>query len=157
MSKVISMEGVRSGTAHLKRARELGKSRGARSPRPVPVGEIISSGGNVFTVQELSQLVRLAPITIRRAIRSGALRAANGGGKSGYRITRGDIETWWRSRGGGDLFEVADATAPEYSDQKASRLAALDHIGTYNTRAGLPPLSDDAVADAYCEREDAQR
>ncbi len=144
MSKVISMEGVRSGTAHLKRAKELGKVRGARSPRPVPVAEIISGGGNVFTVEELSQLVRLAPITIRRAIHSGALRAANGGGKSGYRITRGDIETWWRSRGGGDLFEANNETGGGFMamlEESASRIAA----GT--TR----PITSDNISEAIAE------
>lgn len=144
MSKVISMDGVRSGTAHLKRAKELGKARGARSPRPVPVAEIISSGGNVFTVEELSQLVRLAPITIRRAIRSGALRAANGGGKSGYRITRGDIEVWWRSRGGGNLFEANGEAGGDFMamlEESAHRIAS----GT--TR----PITSDNISDAIAD------
>jgi len=38
----------------------------------------------------------------------------------------------------------------------ATRLAALGRIGSYHTRAGLPPLSDDAVDVCYREREDAQ-
>lgn len=143
MSKVINMEGVRSGTAHLKRAKELGKARGARSPRPVPVAEIVNGVGNVFTVEELSQLVRLAPITIRRAIRSGALRAANGGGKSGYRITRGDIEAWWRSRGGGDLFGATGETRDFLAilEESAPRIAA----GTAR------PITSDNISDAIAE------
>ncbi len=124
MDTVIDMEGVRSGTAHLKRARELGKKRGVRMARPVPIDEIVA-GGNIFTVEELSALVRLAPITILRAIRAGELRAANGGGKSGYRITRGDISAWWSGRGGGDLFAADGNQATQEQEAKMRAFLSL--------------------------------
>jgi excisionase family DNA binding protein len=143
MSKVIDMDGVRSGTAHLKRARELGKARGVRVPRPVPIEEILG-GGNVFTVEEVAQLVRLAPITIRRAIRSGALRAANGGAKSGYRITRGDIETWWHSRGGGELF--ASTPAPTKSNHLAKALNMVQAHDKANPASKLRTAGIDDAA-----------
>lgn len=38
----------------------------------------------------------------------------------------------------------------------ATRLAAFQAIGSYDTRTGLPPLPDDAIAEVYREREDAQ-
>jgi hypothetical protein len=38
----------------------------------------------------------------------------------------------------------------------ATRLAALERIGSYRTRAGLPVLSDDAVDVTYRAREDSQ-
>ena len=145
MSNVVNMEGVRSGTAHLKRARELGKARGVRLARPVPIEEIIS-GGNMFTVEEVAALVRLAPITIRRAIRAGALRAANGGGKSGYRITRGDIEAWWQSRGGGSLFGEAAPLEAHQSTINARQAARRElEALAVGTRAGLPPIPDEAL------------
>jgi excisionase family DNA binding protein len=45
------------------------------------------------------------PITVRREIAAGRLRAAHAGRKGHYRISRADVETWWRSRGGGVLFD----------------------------------------------------
>ncbi|MCY2988922.1 MAG: hypothetical protein NTY19_13785 [Planctomycetota bacterium] len=38
----------------------------------------------------------------------------------------------------------------------ATRLAALTRIGSYHTRGEWPPLSDDAIAQSYSERENAQ-
>jgi hypothetical protein len=37
-----------------------------------------------------------------------------------------------------------------------ARLAALAEISAHGTRVGLPPLSDEAVAQLYSEREDTQ-
>jgi excisionase family DNA binding protein len=155
MDTVIDMEGVRSGTAHLNRARELGKQRGVRMARPVPIDEIVA-GGNIFTVEELSAMVRLAPITILRAIRAGELRAANGGGKSGYRITRGDISAWWRGRGGGDLFA---ADNDQEQTAKGNPLAAA--LAMVQARdAATPPRPmrtagvDDAASDIRAMREE---
>ena len=54
-------------------------------------------------------------------------------------------------------------TDPTLRAEVAARLAALDELDAYlrtlpdyRTQAGLGPLPDDAVEDAYREREDAQ-
>lgn len=58
----------------------------------------------VYTVRELAEATGLSNVTIRRAIDSGQLRAAQGGSRAPYRISRSDAEAWWRRRGGGALF-----------------------------------------------------
>jgi excisionase family DNA binding protein len=62
----------------------------------------------IFTVTEAAALLNCHRETIKRAIRSGALKA----GKIGrdYRISRGDLEDYFRQGGGGNLF--ADSTSP---------------------------------------------
>lgn len=156
MDTVIDMEGVRSGTAHLKRARELGKKRGVRMVRPVPIDEIVA-GGNIFTVEELSALVRLAPITIRRAIRAGELRAANGGGKSGYRITRADISSWWRGRGGGDLFAADDTQEQTAKGNPLAAALALSNKLTPEITAGTSGGAFNAADELNTIREERDR
>ncbi len=163
MSNTIDLEGVRRGKAHLKRAVELGKQRGARPARPVPLGEIIAGGAATLTVDELAMLTRLAAITIRRDIKSGRLKAANGGGKSAYRISRTDAEAWWRGRGGGALIgEPAAGEAPYLTNGNgagnnglARRLALLDSmtddLPNDRAAAGLAPLTDDDIASSYDE------
>lgn len=133
MSKVVDLDRVRRGKAELSRAVELGKARGSRPARPVPVGEITAPAGSTLTVEDLASVARLAAITIRRDIRAGKLKAANGGGKSAYRISRADAEAWWRQRGGGTLIgvpmvsEAAElpASAPTAQSQAQAILNAL--------------------------------
>jgi excisionase family DNA binding protein len=103
--KVINLEGVRRADARLQRAKELDPNV---TTRPVPVGELVAIGRVTLTVPELAALTGLHPLTIRRAIGNGELKAANGGGRSHYRISRADAEAWWRGRGGGTL--LGDAT-----------------------------------------------
>jgi excisionase family DNA binding protein len=163
MSKTIDLEGVRRGKAHLKRAVELGKQRGDQPARRVPLTEIIRPA--TLTVEELATMTRLAAITIRRDIKSGKLKAANGGGKSAYRISQPDAEAWWRGRGGGALLDPAMMPGSEARDQarthgidtsgRERRLALLDAMteGLPDARsaAGLPPLTDDDIASNYDE------
>ena len=51
---------------------------------------------------------------------------------------------------------LPDVNSVAPSVDVATRLAALGRIGSYHTRAGLPPLSDDAVGIVYRQREDSQ-
>jgi excisionase family DNA binding protein len=169
MSKVIDLEGGRRGKAEMRRAVELGKARGDRPARAVPIAQIITNtspmSAQTFTVEELAGIVRLATITIRRDIRAGKLQAANGGGKSAYRISRSDAETWWRGRGGGALLERAannftDTRTLERDERNeiARDLDLLDELEALAAEltADTPPLADDAVERAYTEREAAQ-
>jgi len=58
----------------------------------------------VLTVPQLAALLSVHPNTIRRAIAAGDSKAAHGGGRNRYRISRIDAQDWWRALGGGALF-----------------------------------------------------
>ena len=63
-----------------------------------------------YTAKEVANLTGYHPKTIRRAIREGDLKAADGRPR---RISRIELERWWRDvKGGGDLFpDQAEADA----------------------------------------------
>lgn len=66
-----------------------------------------------FTLAEAADLLSCHSETLRRAIKEGTLRAAKLGRE--YRISRSDLQAFWSSRGGWDLFgdgEVAEAPPP---------------------------------------------
>ncbi len=63
---------------------------------------------NAFTIKEAAERLACHPDTLRRAIKAGKLKAAKlgtdtGKGK-GYRISRADLQEYYRSLGGGELF-----------------------------------------------------
>ena len=62
-----------------------------------------------FTLAEAAQLLSCHSETLRRAIKDGTLRAAKLGRE--YRISRSDLQAFWTSRGGWDLF--GDSEMPE--------------------------------------------
>jgi excisionase family DNA binding protein len=66
-----------------------------------------------FTVAEAAKITGRSVKTIRRHAKSGRLKAAGGGRGTPYRISRPDLEAWWREQGGGRLFpdEGADEGA----------------------------------------------
>lgn len=105
---------VRRGDAHLARAVELDP---AITDRPVPVQDIIEKASMqrlTYTVHEAATLVGYADETLRRAIRSGELKAAGGGKGDPYRISGVELERWWREvKGGGDLFPSPHIDNPE--------------------------------------------
>lgn len=102
---VIDLSLIRSASERLDRAKEIDPSV---TERPVPVETILESKHLTLTVPELAELARMHPLTIRRAIHAGELKAAHGGGRSPYFISKLDANDWWRSRGGGLLFPVVD-------------------------------------------------
>ncbi len=141
MSKVVDLEGVRRGKASLRRAVALGKARGSQSARPVPVAELIAGGRLTLTVPELATLTGLHQLTIRRAIAQGELKAANGGGRSQYRISCADAESWWRGRGGGTLLGAAGLTNGQ-ADAGDEVDVLLDATGEAARRAGYKTDED---------------
>lgn len=56
-----------------------------------------------FSVRELGARYSVAPDTIRRAIREGALKAYRPGGRGDYRITLNDWRVWFFARPVGGL------------------------------------------------------
>jgi len=68
-------------------------------------------GKTTFTLAEAADLLSCHRETLRRAIRSGELRAAKLG--RGFRISRFDLEAFWTTSGGGDLFGKEQDGSPE--------------------------------------------
>ena len=60
-----------------------------------------------YTIEEAAELLSCHKDTIRRAIRAGTLKAGRLG--KDYRISRPDLEEYYRARGGGSLFPVEKA------------------------------------------------
>jgi excisionase family DNA binding protein len=59
-----------------------------------------------YTIQEAAELMSCSPDTIRRAIKSGELKAAKLG--KDYRISQLDIVSYYRHMGGGRLLETGN-------------------------------------------------
>jgi excisionase family DNA binding protein len=65
-----------------------------------------------LTVQDVAEIVDRAPNSVRKWIRNGSINAVRVGRE--YRMSKADLNTWWRSRGGGVLFPSAgDGEAAE--------------------------------------------
>ena len=56
-----------------------------------------------FGLEEVADIVGVHVETIRRAVRSGDLRAAKL--RRNYRVSRAELVRWWAAKGGGVLFE----------------------------------------------------
>jgi excisionase family DNA binding protein len=74
---------------------------------------ILAEGGamrprlTTYTVDQVAELVDRTPVTVRRWIRAGHIKAARIGRE--YRISEAELERWWRARsGGGSLFGRAE-------------------------------------------------
>lgn len=67
-----------------------------------------------FTLAEAADLLVCHKETLRKAILDGALQAARLG--RGYRISRADLQKFWTERGGGELFDKAQAVPDETAD-----------------------------------------
>jgi len=70
----------------------------------------VPPGKTTFTLAEAADLLSCHRETLRRAIRSGELRAAQLG--RGFRISRFDLQAFWTASGGGDLFGKEQDGAP---------------------------------------------
>jgi len=55
-----------------------------------------------YTIGEVADLLNCHKDTVRRAIKAGALKAVKLG--KDYRVSKPDLEEWWKQRGGGTLF-----------------------------------------------------
>jgi excisionase family DNA binding protein len=156
MPKTINLDLVKSADARRKRAKRINPNVTARA---VPIGELVQRGRVTITVPELATLTGLHPLTIRRAIAAGELKAANGGGRSHYRISRTDAETWWQGRGGGTLLgDAVPLDTPVSVDTPQMRAAAiladLDSDDTTRRNAAIIALANaDAQTSELVESE----
>ena len=73
----------------------------------------------LYTAAEAAQILGLHIETIRRAIRSGELRAARWKRRAGYRISPGDLEAYYQSKGGGRLFAGNEYARPSDEPQSS--------------------------------------
>lgn len=103
---VVYISGVRAGDALLERA---GRLFSGRHSREIPLEEIdgMTDIKRVFTPEEAAELLQLNVQTVRRFIRDGKLDAVKIG--KTYRIDRAQLESFWRSIGGVDLFSDSEA------------------------------------------------
>jgi len=62
----------------------------------------------VFTARGVAGLLGLHPETVRRWIREGNLKGAKIGREGKYRISKSDLEDFWRKRGGARLFSDSE-------------------------------------------------
>jgi len=99
---MIDLDGVRRGDKHLAEAKRLHDEQGQKH-RPVPAQEIAEMAEQTFTTEEVADLLDVDIQTVRRWCREGELTAAKMG--RNYRISRPDLEAFYRSRGGGELFD----------------------------------------------------
>jgi len=58
---------------------------------------------STFRVEEVAALLDVSERTVRRRLRDGALPGVKVEGR--WRISRADLEQWYREEGGGALFE----------------------------------------------------
>ena len=80
----------------------------------------VPPGKTTFTLAEAADVLSCHRETLRRAIRSGELRAAQLG--RGFRISRFDLEAFWTACGGGDLFgKEQDGQPVDVAAMPASR------------------------------------
>ncbi len=144
MPSTINLDLVRSADARLKRAKRINPNVTAR---PVPIEELVQRAA--LTVPELAAITNMHPLTIRRAIAAGELKAASNGAKGHYRITRADANAWWKGRGGSDLFpEFASVQQPK---PKAAR-RAFGLLTTDPNATGTRTV-DDFLADRRAEAQ----
>lgn len=71
-----------------------------------------------FTLAEAARLLSCHKETLRRAIRSGELRAARLGRE--YRISRLDLQAFWTTQGGGELFANREPIQERAQQEKIS-------------------------------------
>lgn len=74
--------------------------------------EIMSEGKRLYTPHEAAELLLLHPETVRRFVREGLIQAVKIG--RSVRIERTELERYWRSQGGGELF----ADTPKENDNE---------------------------------------
>jgi excisionase family DNA binding protein len=110
-TNLVDLNAVAAGRANLERiAREhpalvdnsIPKNVLAREWENILEGILMGAEKSVFSVEEVAELFQCHKDTIRRAIHAGKLKAAKLG--KDYRISRADLESFYRTQGGGELF-----------------------------------------------------
>jgi excisionase family DNA binding protein len=142
MPATINLDLVKSADARLRRAKRLNPNVTAR---PVPVEELVQRGA--LTVPELAAIANMHPLTIRRAIAAGELKAASNGAKGHYRITRADANAWWKGRGGSGLFPEFENTLT--NPTRTRREARARGFGFLKGKIS----SDEFLADRHAEAQ----
>jgi len=74
----------------------------------------------MYSVRDVAELFDVDPESVRRWIRSGNLKASKVG--RGYRVSRADLEAYYRDKGGGDLFATEEGVRHHVSVLLADRL-----------------------------------
>jgi excisionase family DNA binding protein len=147
MPSTINLDLVRSADARLKRAKRLNPNVTAR---PVPIEELVQRAA--LTVPELAAIANMHPLTIRRAIGAGELKAASNGAKGHYRITRADANIWWKGRGGSDLFPEFAGAQPSKPSKSTAARRAFGLLATDQSATGTRTV-DDFLADRRAEAQ----
>lgn len=102
MGKTLDMEAIKLARENLARIK-----RDNPNMRAMTMDDLTDAiEAEVFTVEQVAELLKVHPETIRLAIRRGQLKAAKVG--RSFRIARPDLESFYRIRGGGELFPPAD-------------------------------------------------
>lgn len=85
-----------------------------------------------FTLSEAANLLSCHSETLRRAIKDGVLQAARLGRE--YRISRSDLQAFWTTRGGGELFSEQDQDPQSPQTPPAMPIEAAPTIQTNGPR-----------------------
>jgi len=102
MAKTLDLEAIKLARENLAKIK-------AENPnmRPMTMDDLTDAiSAEVFTVPQVADLLKVHPETIRLAIRRGQLKAAKVG--RSLRIARPDLESFYRAKGGGELFPTAE-------------------------------------------------
>lgn len=101
--KVIDLVRVKAALADLDRAcNENPTLKGSDQWTETEVMEVLGMDKNIYNVREAAVLLGVTAETLRREVRKGNLKAAKVG--RDLRISKADLEAYYRTRGGGDLF-----------------------------------------------------
>lgn len=100
--KAIDLELVRKGDALVEKAK-------AEGTRAIPETEFNQAWKGkpmekeVYSAREAAELLGMTPVTLKREIRKGNLKAAKLA--RDWRISKVDLEDYYRKSGGGELFQ----------------------------------------------------
>ncbi|TVQ96269.1 MAG: DNA-binding protein [Deltaproteobacteria bacterium] len=108
-----------------------------------------------YSIREAAALLNLHPETLRRAVRRGELTVARIGGRI-LRVSAIELERWWQTNGGGELFAVS-AEAPAARDESSPGSPAEDTSGVRpRGKRSAGALKAELVADAEDPGQHAQ-
>lgn len=71
-------------------------------------------GKTTFRVPEVAELLDMSEATVRRKLRAGDIPGVKL--NKSWRVSRAELENWWRDKGGGDLFPDTDQKDSEDSE-----------------------------------------